>query len=232
VAASGACDHCIKRSMPSMACAFPRKTVCAARNSGPPRKLFSCRSGDRSVLARLACVIANIRSQRVVVLMRRNKSAEKKHFPETRIARVDVRGRPCAGRTAHASSLAAESRAADRENNCRKVLTLEKTVFRFPPSRRDLQKRVSRKTRTTCSTTKPSALKFLKVDAGNISPAKGSIQYSNTDLHRPAMQVFYCRRRRAGHQASVPARHARRRLVAGPIPVALFCTGLQYPKVN
>jgi hypothetical protein len=90
----------------------------------------------------------------------------------------------------------------------------------------------------------------LKVDAGSISPAKSTTRIPDTDLHRFAMQVFYCRRHRARHAsmrirpqesalacagfppASVPARLARRRLVAGPIPAALFRTGLQYPKVN
>jgi hypothetical protein len=109
---------------------------------------------------------------------------------------------------------------------------------------------VSRKTRTTSSTTKPSALNFLKVDAGNISPAKGREHFQNTDLQRDAMRVFYCRRLGARRDTtrirpqgmahpgavpsprSVPARLARRRLVAGPIPAALFRTGLQYPKVN
>ena len=109
---------------------------------------------------------------------------------------------------------------------------------------------MSRKTRTTCSTTKPSALKFLKVDAGNISPAKGFGQFQDTNLHRDAMRVFYCRRPDARRDSmrirpqgpvrsdarlsprSVPARLARRRLVAGPIPAMLFCTGLQHPKVN
>jgi hypothetical protein len=70
------------------------------------------------------------------------------------------------------------------------------------------------------------------VDAGSISPAKGFRSFQNTDLHRLAMQVFYCRRGGARQHESVPARLARRRLVAGPIPVMLFCTGLQYPKVN
>ena len=106
---------------------------------------------------------------------------------------------------------------------------------------------MSRKTRTTSSTTKPSALKFLKVDAGNISPAKGFGQSQDSDLHRNAMQVFYCRRpdvRRDSMRIrpqglvrsdarlsprSVPARIARRRLVAGPIPAMWFFTGLQYP---
>jgi len=106
---------------------------------------------------------------------------------------------------------------------------------------------VSLKTRTTSSTTKPSALKFLKVDAGNISPAKGFGQSQGTDLHRDAMQVFYCRRPDARRDSmrirpqgparsdaclsprSVPARIARRRLVAGPIPAMWFFTGLQYP---
>ena len=91
---------------------------------------------------------------------------------------------------------------------------------------------MSRKTRTTSSTTKPSALKFLKVDAGIISSAKRSAPFPNTDLHRRAMQVFYCRSLAARQHESVPARLARRRLVAGPIPAALFRTGLQYPKVN
>jgi len=107
---------------------------------------------------------------------------------------------------------------------------------------------VSRKTRTTSSTTKPSALNFLKVDAGNISPAKGFGQSQDTNLHRDAMRVFYCRRPDARRETmrirpqgtadavlpprSVPARLARRRLVAGPIPAMLFCTGLQHPKVN
>jgi hypothetical protein len=161
--------------------------------------------------------------------MQRKKSAEKKHFHETRVACVVRGGHPWSARGAPAALPDTPTRAGAIENNCRKVLTLEKTVFRFPPSRHDLRKRVSRKTRTSCSTTKPSALKFLKVDAGTISSAKGSAPLSNTDLHRRAMQVFYCRRDGAGHQASVPARHARRRLVAGPIPVTLFCTGLQYP---
>ena len=104
---------------------------------------------------------------------------------------------------------------------------------------------MSRKTRTTRSTTKPSALNFLKVDAGNISPEKGFGQFKDTDLHRDAMQVFYCRCPGARRDSmrirpqgparavlsprSVPARLARRRLVAGPIPAMWFFTGLQYP---
>ena len=91
---------------------------------------------------------------------------------------------------------------------------------------------MSRKTRTTSSTTKPSALKFLKVESGNVSPGKCFHAFQNTDLHRRAMQVFYCRSLAARQHESVPARLARRRLVAGPIPAALFRTGLQYPKVN
>jgi len=110
------------------------------------------------------------------------------------------------------------------ENFSPGLLTGEKTVISFRPSRGDLRTRVSRATGTTRSTTKPSALEHSKVDSGSVSlakPVKPSCTLRNDDLHRRAMRVFCC-------QESVPARHARRRLLAGPTPAA-FQTGLQYP---
>lgn len=101
------------------------------------------------------------------------------------------------------------------------LLTGEKTVISFRPSRGDLRTRVSRATGTTRSTTKPSALEISKVDSGSFSLAKPKDTLRTDDLHRRAMRVFCC-------QESVPARLARRRLLAGPTPAA-FQTGLQYP---
>jgi hypothetical protein len=70
------------------------------------------------------------------------------------------------------------------------------------------------------------------VDAGNISPEKRCRHAPDSSLHRSAMQVFYCRDASTRQAGSVPARFARRRFIAGPIPAVVFCTGLQYPKVN
>ena len=75
----------------------------------------------------------------------------------------------------------------------------------------------------------PSARNVIKVDAGIVSPEKAIRRNEHTDLHRPAMRVFCCRRTAAGHPESVPVRLARRRLAAGPTPAALRCTGQLYP---
>jgi len=101
------------------------------------------------------------------------------------------------------------------------LLTSKKTVISFRPSRGDLRTRVSRATGTTRSTKKPSALERSKVDSGSVSLEKRANTLRTDDLHRRAMRVFCC-------QESVPARLARRRLLAGPTPAA-FQTGLLYP---
>ena len=88
---------------------------------------------------------------------------------------------------------------------------------------------MSRSIETMRSTTQPSARTVVTVDAGTVSFEKAERRPEHANLHRPAMQVFYCRRPIAGFKESVPARSARRRLVAGPTPAMLFCTGLQYP---
>ena len=64
-----------------------------------------------------------------------------------------------------------------------------------------------------------------KVDAGSVSPEKAASRSIHPNLHRFAMRVFCCRE---GNTESVPARFARRRLVAGPTPAMLLCPGLQY----
>jgi len=88
---------------------------------------------------------------------------------------------------------------------------------------------VSRSIETTRNAPQPSARNFAKVDAGIVSPGKAERRIEHTDLHRPAMRVFCCRRIAAGRPESVPVRLARRRLVAGPTPAALLCTGQLYP---
>jgi len=130
---------------------------------------------------------------------------------------------------------------------CDRLLTVEKTVIRFRPSRRYLRTRVSRTTATSSSTTQPSALTVSKVDAGTVSSAKTQTHPEHPHLHRLATRVFYCRQSRAGTRLmrirpqepalpgagspprSGPVRLARRRLVAGPTPAMSFCTGQQYP---
>jgi len=88
---------------------------------------------------------------------------------------------------------------------------------------------VSRGIETTRTATQPSARNVIKVDAGIVSPEKAVRRIEHTDLHRRAMRVFCCRRPDAGRPESVPVRLARRRLVAGPTPAALLCTGQLYP---
>ena len=82
---------------------------------------------------------------------------------------------------------------------------------------------------TTRTAIQPSARTVIKVDSGTVSPAKAERRIEHANLHRPAMRVFCCRQAIAGRPESVPARLARRRLVAGPTPAALLCTGQLYP---
>ena len=88
---------------------------------------------------------------------------------------------------------------------------------------------MSRGIETTRTANQPSARNVIKVDAGIVSPAKGIGRIEHTNPQRPALRVFHCRRPDAGRPESVPARLARRRLVAGPTPAALLCTGQLYP---
>ena len=59
-----------------------------------------------------------------------------------------------------------------RKKDCVRLLTVEKTVIRFRPSRHTLRKRVSIKIATTRSTTRTSARTIDTVDAGALSSAK------------------------------------------------------------
>ena len=66
---------------------------------------------------------------------------------------------------------------------------------------------MSRATRTTSTTTKPSALKVLKVDAGTVSSKKRRTSFRHIDLHRFTMQVFYCRGTRPRQELMLVRRH-------------------------
>ena len=100
---------------------------------------------------------------------------------------------------------------------------------------------MSRSSETTRGTTQPSAGKHIKVDTGIVSLSKA--QQSPEDPTRGARRSGFfvaghgagdaaaatAAAHRAGRAAteSVPARDARRRLIAGPTPAVQFATGQQ-----
>jgi hypothetical protein len=143
--------------------------------------------------------------------------------PENRVARCMHRSLPCRARWPRHDRI--RSRAG-QEKICARLLTVEKTVIRFRPADASLQKRVRSITTTSRSTTKPSARTVSTVDAGNVSFAKMQTHSESKTRSASRRGFFVAGSTRSRCAESVPARLARRRFVAGPIPVMLFCTGL------
>jgi hypothetical protein len=69
------------------------------------------------------------------------------------------------------------------------LLTVEKTVIRFRPSRHTLRTRVSIKIATTRSTTRTSARTIDTVDAGSLSSAK-TLAAKNSPAKTPTTTFF------------------------------------------
>ena len=220
--------------------------VAAAASNGCRR-----RRARSEILAHFGAI--GLLRRATAALQSRTRRADKLHKTRRFFARRGICGAFGGQSPAQLSSVSRASRApgdAGRDGDraeffCDRLLTAEKTVIRFRPSRRYLRTRVSRTTATSSSTTQPSARTVSKVDAGTVSSAKPVSRTEHADLHRLAMRVFYCRPSAAGRRSmlpqepararaglpprSVPARLARRRLIAGPTPAMSFCTGLQYP---
>lgn len=113
-----------------------------------------------------------------------------------------------------------------------KLLTLEKSVIRFRPSRTFLRKQVSRVIATKRTTKRPAARTLTKQYAGLASPEKtpNRIQRSTRAVRVAGVLAFVEGRAFVkGHVSapteSVAARLARRRLPPGPTPAAFFATG-------
>ncbi|WP_162374287.1 hypothetical protein [Pseudoxanthomonas sangjuensis] len=123
-------------------------------------------------------------------------------------ASVEVRGRPAA------------------PDFFPKLLTPEKSVIRFRPSRTFLRKQVSRVIATKRTTKRPAARTLTKQYEGFASPEKtpNRIQRS-TRAVRVAGVFAFVEGRVSAPTESVAARLARRRLPPGPTPAALFATG-------
>jgi len=111
------------------------------------------------------------------------------------------------------------------EKSRRGLLTKKKTVIRFRAKQTSLRKRVSRKYTTARSTKRTSARTQMTVDAGFVSLAKrnDTIFKGTRDARRRGF--FIAAQVLARHTESVPARLARRRLVAGPTPATSLRTG-------
>ena len=75
-------------------------------------------------------------------------------------------------------------RSPRQKKDCAKLLTVEKTVIRFRPSRHPLRTRVSIKIATTRSTTRTSARTIDTVDAGVLSSAK-TLAAKNSPAKKP-----------------------------------------------
>jgi hypothetical protein len=130
-----------------------------------------------------------------------------------------------AHRVARTTLPASDSLSGPGKNICDRLLTVEKTVIRFRPSRRCLQNRVSRIITTTRSIKRTSARKIITVDAGSVSFAK--TQRHQISRTRNALRggFFVAGTSSSRHAESVPARLARRRLIAGPTPAVSLRTG-------
>ena len=130
-----------------------------------------------------------------------------------------------------------QAHASDRpEKNCDDLLTVEKTVIRFRGNRRPPQKRVSRATTPSRSTTRTSARNITRWMRAS-SPLRNHthlIPTSATDVARAGLPF---------HRGDVvqstthpiesgPMRGARRRVCAGPTPACRLRTGPLYMQVH
>ena len=164
---------------------------------------------------------------------------ENRFFPGVfAFACTHARGRahaPRVRRTSCASSRAAsrrDRRERTAKKNCDRLLTVGKTVIRFRPSRRSLQKRVRKQNaitgRITCTSTSsikrwtPASHPSRKREAPMIETC--SVRRRGFFIGRGASTA--ASRWIAGRLPIRPVRLARRRSLAGPIPAVSFETGL------
>lgn len=127
-------------------------------------------------------------------------------------------------------------RRTARKKDCDDLLTVEKTVIRFRGNRRPPQKRVSRATTPSRSTTRTSARNITRWMRAS-SPLRNHthlIPTSATDVARAGLPF---------HRGDVvqstthpiesgPMRGARRRVCAGPTPACRLRTGPLYMQVH
>ena len=118
------------------------------------------------------------------------------------------------------------------ENNCVRVLTVEKTVIRFRPSRRCLQKRVRRINTKTRSKIQRSARNFFTVDSGVVSPAKTQRQ-PNTQTRAARRHGFFLAAPPTGDASRIRSGARCASAVGrGSDTHGVVSTGPQYPQVH
>ena len=122
-------------------------------------------------------------------------------------------------------------RASAAKNICDRLLTVGKTVIRFRPSRRSLQKRVIKQNAITGRITCTSTNSKRWTPASHPSRKEEVPMLETCSAGRRGFFVGYrtstvALRWIAGRQPIRPVRLARRRSIAGPIPVVSFETGL------
>ena len=122
--------------------------------------------------------------------------------------------------------------AAARKIFCDRLLTAEKTVIRFRPNGRSLQKRVIKHNAMAGSTTRTSARNIKRwTPASHPSRKEEAPPIETCSAGRRGFFVgcgtsTAALRGIASRQPIRPVRLARRRSLAGPIPVVSFETGL------
>jgi hypothetical protein len=112
-----------------------------------------------------------------------------------------------------------------RKKKLRRVDATCKNRDYVTPSTSCLQTRESKNNTTTRSTTRTSARTIIKVDAGSVSLAKRQGQAISKTRDARRGGFFVARGFDSGRTESVPARAARRRLIAGPTPAVSLRTG-------
>jgi hypothetical protein len=171
-------------------CAVLRKSTCATRKSGWATKLFSVPPKVRQMPSPLhvRAIVRHVRC-RAARMHRGSKPQKTSVFlfaPNACacIARVLWRNRACTNRVARETR-----RRPGRKKDCVRLLTVEKTVIRFRPSRHPLRTRVSIKIATTRSTTRTSARTIDTVDAGALSSAK-TFKAKSSSAKSPTTSFF------------------------------------------
>lgn len=193
------------------------------RQQGRARKLFSCGPQptpwpsprrSRALCNRDqnhgACIGCEKKPQETSVFLFRAK-------PCARIAHARWRTRARAARAGRATRWQCIGKKV-----CVRLLTVEKTVIRFRPSRPFLQNQVSRTIATNSSSTRTSARTIHMVDAGSLSSAKRESNPFQQTRSARRCGFFVALAHGAGRAESVPVRFARRRLIAGPTPAVLL----------
>ncbi len=144
--------------------------LCDAKRERSPQTIFGCRGGRRKALGGTMAV-AGWRCENATVPMREKKKPLVFRVGLKRVGRLWIRwpGRACVRPRRWPPAPPTTT-----EKNRAWVLTVKKTVIRFRPSRRCLQKRVSRINTTTRSTTRASARNTQTVEQARFPPRKAA----------------------------------------------------------